>query len=821
MLCTNYEEAMDIFTRYSDNVLGVISDLGFPKDGNHNNEAGLSLLQEVKRHNAELPVLMQSSSQDESDAALKAKELGARYVCKESPSLLHTLQEFMRDDLLIGPLKMQDGLTGAQIGTATIVPELITLWQQAPLTSVAFHARHQHLSRWFFARAEFGLAKRFRASDYPTDFIDETGNERPDWLRNWILSEVRAHRNKMTSFVEAPDSADPSTLMIRCGSGSLGGKGRGFRFLHNVAERFNLLSAVPEISIQVPKCFVLATSVFDSFMEGNELFLPAINAECDDDLRDIFSKAVLPTKVTRDLRQYLVARTGPLAVRSSSMFEDAFLQPFAGIYKSYMLPNQADSVDCRLEELSWAIKMVYASTFTKEARQYAESTLNRTEEEKMAVILQELVGDTHGDYFYPSLAGVANAVDFYPLPHTKSEHGCAQLGFGLGHTVVDGQPALHFSLADTNCLVAPTMLTVAALDLTQPPEGRDSLVTLPNDGKQVLSTVRRAKRMQLAPEAANVVPLAQDVHGEKVVFKDDYGVVKATTNEMHAEALPESVELAEVLAGEVPLAKALSFMLRLGSIGLGCPVEIEFALKLRQTGASRHELHLLQIRPQAQVAAQSAMGLRFQYLPSDQYAVITSKMALGNGRFEGICDVLYVSPERFNKRATSEIAQEISMVNAQLQADGRKYLLMGPGRWGSSDSSRGIPVGWKDINGSSFIVETSLPGTEIVPLSQGSHFFQNLISFGLGYANVDLSSLGIHTEVADYSYWDSLPAVAEGKFVRHVQLDDPLEIVVDGLSRHGIVMKPGKSFDVYVGQVDAFMALSESSVESHVVSSAS
>jgi len=276
--------------------------------------------------------------------------------------------------------------------------------------------------------------------------------------------------------------------------------------------------------------------------------------------------------------------------------------------------------------------------------------------------------------------------------------------------VVDGQPALHFSLADTNCLVAPTMLTVAALDLTQPPEGRDSLVTLPNDGKQVvpewitcvqksyeccsvppyqvLSTVRRAKRMQLAPEAANVVPLAQDVHGEKVVFKDDYGVVKATTNEMHAEALPESVELAEVLAGEVPLAKALSFMLRLGSIGLGCPVEIEFALKLRQTGASRHELHLLQIRPQAQVAAQSAMGLRFQYLPSDQYAVITSKMALGNGRFEGICDVLYVSPERFNKRATSEIAQEISMVNAQLQADGRKYLLMGPGRWGSSDSSR-------------------------------------------------------------------------------------------------------------------------------------
>jgi len=305
------------------------------------------------------------------------------------------------------------------------------------------------------------------------------------------------------------------------------------------------------------------------------------------------------------------------------------------------------------------------------------------------------------------------------------------------------------------------------------------------------------------------VPLTQDVHGEKVVFKGDYGAMRATDSDAAMDAALEQVSIAEILAGEAPLSKALSFMLRLGTIGLGCPVEIEFALKLRTTPGARHELHLLQIRPQAQVAAQSATGLRFQYLPGPEYAAVTSKQALGNGRFEGICDVLYVSPERFDSERTEDIKAEISALNSQLVAEGKKYLLMAPGRWGSADASRGIPVGWKDIDGSSFIVETRLPGDEVVPLSQGSHFFQNLISFGLGYANVDTGGAGNAAEVADYSYWDTLPEQHSkgNSFVRHVQLEKPLEIVVDGLSRHGVVMKPEKPFDVYVGQVDAFMAL--------------
>jgi len=408
---------------------------------------------------------------------------------------------------------------------------------------------------------------------------------------------------------------------------------------------------------------------------------------------------------------------------------------------------------------------------------------------------------------------VANAVDFYPMPHTSTEHGCAQLGLGLGFSVVDGMPAAHFSLGDTSALTAPEELRIAALSLTAKPGDGDLLV----DGGTVaaLQTVRRSNRAKPAPQAASAVPLSDDVHGEKVVFKSDYGVVTAPEE---AEGMGElsPVGLKELIAGEVPLAKALSFLLRLGSIGLGCPVEIEFALKLRKSAMDRHELHVLQIRPQAQVAGQKATGLRFQYLPNVEYAAVTSTKALGNGRFDGIRDVVYVSPEMFDKNKTSEIAKEIGLLNSALTKEGNKYLLMAPGRWGSADKLRGIPVAWQDIDGASFIVETQLPGDESVPLSQGSHFFQNIMSFGLGYATVDNTDASRKSEVADYAYWDSLPEQASvgNSYVRHVQLERPLEIVVDGLSRHGVVMKQDKAFDVYVGQVDAFMALQESQFNS-------
>jgi len=809
LFCTNYEEALDIYDRYRDNVSGVITDLGFPQGGSHNQTAGLQFAAHIRETTPQVPVLMQSAMPDDSAHADAARALGLKYVCKSDEALLQGLRDFMLNDLMFGPLQFTDP-EGHELGKVSNVTEMMKVWADLPLDSVAHHARHAHLSRWFFGRAEFALAKRFRDSVYPADFIDDAGKERPDWLRNWILTEVRNHRNKLASTVENANTADESTPIVRYGTGSLGGKGRGFRFLHNLFDKFNMQSVIPDMELHVPRCFVLATSVFEDFLDDNELLVPALNATTDQQVVALFAEAELRHDVRDSLRRFLTTSTGPLAVRSSSLFEDAFMQPFAGIYETVMLPNATPSLDERLLQLEDAVKRVYASTYSQRARAYASSVQNRTEAEKMAVILQPLVGEsTSSGHFHPTLAGVANSVDFYPLPHTSSSHGCAQVGLGLGIGVVDGSPAVHFSLGDPASLTGPDPMEMplTALHL-HASSAEDMVVELPNAASS-LTTVPRADTVAMAPEAASSVPLSQDVHGEQVVFSKGYGKVVAETPSATGSAA-ESAELRQVplrdlLAGEAPVAKALSFLLRLGSSGLGCPVELEFAFKARQSAHAKHELHLLQIRPQAQFQELSAD--RFQFLPSADYAAVASTRALGHGRFENLMDVVYVSPERFDPQSTAAIAAEIGEINATFQKEGRKYLLMAPGRWGSADAATGIPVAWQDIDQSAVIVETTLD--KHIPVSQGSHFFQNIISFGLGYMTVDPSA-DAKSEVADYSYWEGHTDVPHGtKYVRHVRLADPLEVVVDGQSRHGVVMKMGKPFDVYVGQVNAFMALAQ------------
>lgn len=810
MLCTNYEEALDIYGRYSESIMGVITDAGFPRNGEHDNQAGLRLAEHILADRPSCPVLVQSA---DSSLQAAAEQCGARFASKSAPSLLHEIRAFMHDDMRFGPLIFKDGESGTTLGKVSNVTELLETWKSLPESSVAYHARRADLSSWFFARAEFALAKRFRASNFPHDFIDDQGRERADWLRNWILSETRAHRNKLASGVENAHQADAATAIARLGKGSLGGKGRGFRFLHSVSDKYGLATLIPELKIVTPRCFILATEVFDRFIDDNELTLPALRATSDEQIQAMFEKAQLPADVTAELRRYLENQDRPIAVRSSSLFEDAFLQPFAGIYRTVMMPNTSPSLDERVEELAWAVRMVYASTFSQQARQYLESTNNRMEEEKMAVIMQEVVGEERDGHYYPTLAGVANSIDFYPRPHTLPDHGCAQLALGLGFGVVDNMPSMHISLGDPKLPISGFVeggMSVAALDLSAKPGSmNEQLVQLaPATGAALLAltTVPKLGASVPAPQAMTSVPLTQDVHGEKVVFKSGYGDATAAPA---APPEPLQLPLERALSGEAPLASALSFLLRLGSSGLGCPVEIEFALKLRQDSKSQHELHVLQLRPQAGLGTSSA-ATRFRYLPTKQYASVTSKHALGHGRFEEISDVVYVPPGLFDPARTSEIAAQINQVNTLLRAEGRKCLLMAPGRWGSADKSQGIPVSWSDIDSSAFIVETQVPGAQHVPLSQGSHFFQNLLSFGLGYATVDPA----RGELADYEYWDSLPKEASStELVKHVRLDAPLEIVVDGMSRRGVVMKQGKPFEVYVGQVDAFMAIQEAYTE--------
>jgi len=819
LLCTNFEEALDIYQRYADNVLGVITDVGFPRNGTHDEKAGLSLAATILEERPLLPLMVQSAASEDSDVAARARAMGAKYATKGSSSLLNELRKFIYEDMNFGPLVFTDGMSGRQLGSVSTVSELLDTWEQLPLKSVEYHARRCDLSKWFFARSEFQLAKRFRASNYPAHFIDAQGQQRPDWLRNWILAEARANRNKLASDVENVRYADPSMPIVRLGSGALGGKGRGLRFLNSLVDDYGLENVMPDVCISVPRCFVLATGVYDRFIEDNDLLVPALNAADDSEVNALFAQAVLPDDVMAELHTYLASMTKPLAVRSSSLFEDAFLRPFAGVYETVLLPNASPSIATRVKELATAVRKVYASTYKQEARLYAESTGTRPEEEKMAVILQELVGAEHEGYFYPTLGGVANSIDFYPPDGGEPSHGCAQVSLGLGSAVVDGMPSVqHFNLGMPNKVTGPdeaampvTALHLAAAAAPFAFSDSDAKVQLPPEFS-VMRTFPRTATVEAAPEAASAVPLTHDVHGEQVVFKLGYGEAGKASRKPAVSTLSR-ISLQQLLHSEVNLPQALAFMLRLCSAGLGCPVELEFALKLRKSAESKHELHILQVRPQQEITSSAAArALRFKYLPGEQYSAVASSRAMGHGSFEGICDVVYVSPHDYDSAKSESIAREISELNRKLREEGRRYLLMAPGRWGNADGTKGIPVKWFDIDGAGFIVESTFPGKgDEVPLSQGSHFFQNIMSFGIGYATVDTTNANEVEEVADYSFLNSLPRQRHGgTLVRHVQLETPLEIVVDGVSRRGVVMKPGSPFDLYVGQVDAFIALQES-----------
>uniref|UniRef100_A0A6S9V7X9 Pyruvate phosphate dikinase AMP/ATP-binding domain-containing protein n=1 Tax=Chrysotila carterae TaxID=13221 RepID=A0A6S9V7X9_CHRCT len=734
LLCTNYEEAMDIYERYADNVIGVITDAGFPRNGQHDPLAGVVMAQKMLEQRPELPLMLQSAQGEDSEVARRATAIGAKFASKGSSSLLMELRDFMTEEMKFGPLVFRDANTSKALGTVSTVTQLLSTWEQLPLSSVAYHARRADLSKWFLARSEFQLAKRFRASNYPGDFIDSNGKERPDWLRNWILSEARANRNKLASNVENVQYADPSLPIVRLGSGALGGKGRGLRFLNSLVEEYGLENLMPDLQISVPRCFILATGVYDRFMEENNLLVPALNAKDDEEVLSLFSEAKLPADVMDQLHTYLASMTKPLAVRSSSLFEDAFLRPFAGVYATTMLPNSSPSIATRVKELAAAVKRVYASTHKKDALAYAEMTGNRAEEEKMAVILQEIVGTEQDGYYYPTLAGVANSIDFYPPSNAEPQHGCAQIALGLGSAVVDGMPCvqhLNLGLPSRPVGADESMMPVTALDLSAPvhmgafvesdSEGAGIVQLPPEFG--VMRTFPRSAKVEVAPEAAHNVPgLMHDVHGEQVVFKHGYNEAHAIApaKKQRQAATLSRISLKQLIQSEVPLPQALSFMLRLCSLGLGCPVELEFALKLRKTPDAKHELHILQVRPQSEVtASHHAKALRFKYLPGSDYSAVASTHALGHGSFENISDVIYVSPETYASCSREQIAQEISALNKKLRAEGRRYLIMSPGRWGNADGTRGVPVKWSDIDGAGFIVETAVEG-ESVPLSQGT-----------------------------------------------------------------------------------------------------
>lgn len=768
LLANTFEEALALYERYRDDLLGIILDATFPKAGKLDRSAGIEFASMVKNRTPDIPMLMQSGSGDPHEEASTA---GIEFIDKNSPNLLANLREFMQVYLGFGDFvfRRQDG------SVVTRAPDLRSLeWaiQAVPDDCLIYHASRNDFSTWLLARTEFDLANALRPRR-----VEEFKNA--EEIRELLLNALAAHRERTRAGVVAEFSSgtfEGGTGFVRIGTGSLGGKGRGLAFINSLISDYHLGRHFPGVKIFVPPTAVLATGVFDQFIESNGLLPMALEEPDDQKITRAFLSADLSEEVVENLWAFLDWVRYPLAVRSSSLLEDASYQPFAGIYQTYMIPNSHEDPEVRLEELCNAIKLVYASAYHSEPKAYIESTPNRLEEEKMAVVIQQVVGRDHGGYLYPNFAGVARSVNFYPMPGMKPEQGVASVALGLGKTVVEGGRCVRFSPAhprkplqffSTEDYLENAQREFLALDLSQPGPQR-VVEDQPHSGIVSLDLEMAAQHGTLAPVGSVYSPDNDAVYD---------GIGRPGIR---------MVTLAGVLKGRVcPLSEVLSFLLEVGATGSSCPVEIEFAVNLAEKADEPHEFGFLQIRPL--VVGSDAQDVRIEEVDSGDAVCIAHK-ALGNGFLDNVRDVIYVRPETFDRAATPTIALEIGALNGRLKSERKPFLLVGPGRWGSGDPWLGIPVKWAQISGVRCVVETDLSGIHVDP-SQGSHFFQNIMSFGIGYLTVNQTGVD---DLLDYEWLEGQPAASETDFVRHLAFDKPLEIALNGKRNYGVVMKPGK-----------------------------
>lgn len=761
LLARDYEEAIGLYERYRPYMLGVISDKRFPRDGAVDADAGLELLRRIKHDDPTMPMLLQSS--DESASRL-ARELGVHFINKRSRKLLKEVKVFVERHFGFGDFVFLVP-DGSEWGRARNLRELEDQLQRVPSESLRYHALRNDFSNWLRARTEFGLASRirpFQIEDFDTI----------DALRRYLVETLRAHRVEtqrgiVTDF--APTRFDERSPFVRIGHGSLGGKGRGLAFANAMLQHHEMTERFAGVNIVVPRTAVIATDVFEQFLAENELLDLAFSTSTDEEISHRFVMASLPLHVKQDLESFLGRIEYPLAVRSSSVLEDSSTQPFAGIYSTYMVPNSHPDPSVRLAQLSRAIKLVYASTFSRAAKSYAESTGSRIEDEKMAVILQQVVGARHGDRFYPQLSGVARSFNFYPIPPMRGEEGIAVIALGLGRQVAAGLTALRFSPAHPRNV--PAMSSV-----------KD---TLDNAQRRFFALdMSRPHQMPSVEEEGNLLHLdvADALDDETLApLVSTYSAANDRLYEgLRKEGSPV-LTFAPILNTNVfPLAAVLSELLALGERGMGSPIEMEFAVDLTTRPAV---FGFLQLRRLAAGGEPEDVSLRPDQLAE---AWCYSAKALGNGRRDDVADIVYVRPDHFDPSRTPEIAGQVGLVNRQLVEEGLRYVLVGPGRWGSSDPWLGIPVGWDQISGARAIVEASLRDFRVQP-SQGTHFFQNVTSLRIAYFTVNPYA---GEDRIDWDWLDSQPARFESEFVRHVRCARPLRIRIEGRSNRGVILPP-------------------------------
>lgn len=767
LLASTYEEAMDIFNRYREYVLCVISDVRFPRKGKTDPMAGVDFIKYVKSQIDNLPAMLQSADQGYQK---KAHELKSSFVNKNSETLLQDLKSFITYFLGFGHFVYRDN-EGRQIAVAKSMREFESYLKTVPEESLVYHAVKNHFSLWLMARGEVKIARiinPLKVSDF----------NNPEEMRSYLINILKSHRNeqdrgKIVNFEESAILEESN--IVSFASGSLGGKGRGLAFVNSLIYNFRFSELIKGVNIRTPVTGIIGTEEYDVFLEINKLYDVIYNETSYDRIKQLFLEGNLSYNLEKKLRIFLRMVNRPIAIRSSSLFEDSLMQPFSGIFGTYLLPNNHPGFDVRLQQATDAIKLVFASIFSDNAKTYFESLDNKIEEEKMAIVLQEVVGNQYGDYYYPHISGTAQSHNFYPVSHMKPEEGFSVIAIGLGQYVMEGEQAYRFSpvypdldIISNKDLYRNSQLKFYAVNMSKPEvnllEGEDAgLIKL---------DISEAEKHGNLKHCASVY----DVDNDRIIP----GIEKPG---------PRIVNFANILKyNYMPLAEALKTTLDVVKEALGCPVEIEFAIDLNRDKNNLPSFYLLQIKPL--FGNENDYSIEHEKI-NDKDIFLSSGKSMGNGRIDTITDIICIRTGNFDKMKTREMAAGIDKLNSKMLKRGKKYVLIGPGRWGTRDRFIGIPVVWPQISNAAVIVEMSMEGFPL-DASLGSHFFHNLTAMNVGYFSVN------HTSPDDFIRMDMLDEgklVEDTVFFRHIEFSNPIRILMDGRKGMALILKPLKQHE--------------------------
>ena len=764
-LARTYEEAVRIFNQYRDNMLGIISDMSFMHDGVKDPYAGYKFGQYVRKTGLLIPFVLESS---EASNQGYAKELGASFIDKNSKSYPQDLRKKIMQRFGFGDFVILNPQTKEEIMRIKDLKDLQKKVFQIPDDSLVYHLSRNHFSRFFYSRAMFPPAevlKRVDVSDYKD--MDEARKLIFD-----LIVQYRRMKNSGVVAVYQKERFDEYSNFARIGDGSLGGKGRGLAFIGAMVKRYPKLEH-DHFAVTIPKTVVICTDIFDEFMETNELYPVALSDVDDETILKYFLRASLPARLIEDLVAFFDVVKSPIAVRSSSLLEDSHYQPFAGIYSTYMVPKLEDKYDM-LRTLSDAIKAVYASVFYRDSKAYMTATSNLIDQEKMAIVLQEVVGNRYNDRFYPTISGVARSLNFYPIGNEKAEDGIANIALGLGKYIVDGGQTLRFSPRHPHNILQMSTMDFALRET----QTRFYALDLKNLADQ-FSVDDSFNLLRLNLKDA-------DADGSLKFIVSTYDPYDQVIRDGYYPGGRKILSFVNVLQHEVfPLADTLDQILHVGQDEMGRPIEIEFAVNIDPQNLGFATFYLLQVRP---IVDNKEVMEEDLTLVEQEDTILTSTSVLGHGIVTDVQDIIYVKTGAFCSSNNQSIAYDIEKMNRQFTGEEKNYVLVGPGRWGSSDSWLGIPVKWPHISNARVIVECGLENYRVDP-SQGTHFFQNLTSFGVGYFTINpFKGDGWFDE----RYLNSLPAVEETEYLRHVRFDKPVVIKMDGKKSLGVVLKPEK-----------------------------